>query len=1317
MPEKILAILHLEDDPNDALLIQRTIQKAGIECTIERVNSRPDFIAALDNGGFDIILLDYSLPGFDGFSALTLAKEKQPDTPVLLVTGSIGEELAAGSIKQGAYYYVLKDRLGRLVPAIRLALQDAANRTLQKQTQNALQEREKKYRTLFENMVQGVFYQRADGALIDCNSATLELFGLTKDEFLGRTSQNPQWKVIHEDGSKFPGEQHPSIQALQTGKPIYGVVAGIFNPRKNDFVWLIINAIPEFKEGEEKPYQVFVTLQDITAHKQVEEEIKVFAELGHELNAVSTEKVAAHVILTAADKLFGWDCCWLDLFSTDGNSAYDVLNIAIVDGRRVEALPTYKDDTPAKMLKRYIPDGARLILRNGSSMDDESLQTFGDKSRRSASLMFVPIRTAEKIIGIISIQSYTPNVYTSQDLNTFQSLADYTGIALDRIRIEQQIKENMDRYQAVMQQATDGIFLVDFQTKRILEANPSYGKILGYTASELQRLTLYDVVAEDRDIIDRNCQRVYEEGQVYLGERKHRRKNGTPVDTEVSISFIKYSGKEVMCRVVRDITARKRLEMKLADSEHKYRDLVETAQVGVYQTHLDGRILFANKTLANIFEFPLAQEVIGTSILDRYKNPVDRKRLFAELQQHKKVINFEIESITKNKKVINVLLSASLTGEVISGMAQDITPLKKAQEQIRLFNDAIQSVTDCVSIADLDNNILFVNAAFEKTYGLAKHDLLGKNIDQLWDYFDQDRKSRKIPQETLQNGSWQGEVINKRKNGELFSVWLSTAIIKNSSEQPIGMIGIARDITDQKKAEKWNHTFEELSLQLAKADTLDSLAIPVAKAADTLLNYDAFLFVQRLPNSELFKMAFAEDIINGKRQAVELDDFSIDIYRPMGHLLEGEPYILNRAKTNNLENWRRFGDESRPSASLLFAPVCFGKEVCGLISVQSYTPQRYQETDLMLLKSIADTIAPALRRVQIENVLRESEANLKEAQRIGHIGSWQWDITTNETLWSEETYRIFGLQYSDLKEQREKSLDLIHPEDRHRVDQALADAVNGVKEYNLDYRIILPDGTIKAIHAHAEVLRDSHGKANSLHGTVQDITDRKRAEENLQVSQEQLRALASHLQSIREEERTRISREIHDELGQSLTALKMDTSWLGKRLTKEQPLLTQKTKDMDVIIDRTIKTVKRITSELRPGLLDDLGLAAALDWQANEFSRHAGIAIKVSIVPATITLNREATTGLFRIFQETLTNIARHAHATRVTVSLVKKQIRIVLTIKDNGKGITQKQINSVQSLGLIGIRERVGYLEGTVEFKGIKGKGTTVVVQIPIKQ
>jgi signal transduction histidine kinase len=224
------------------------------------------------------------------------------------------------------------------------------------------------------------------------------------------------------------------------------------------------------------------------------------------------------------------------------------------------------------------------------------------------------------------------------------------------------------------------------------------------------------------------------------------------------------------------------------------------------------------------------------------------------------------------------------------------------------------------------------------------------------------------------------------------------------------------------------------------------------------------------------------------------------------------------------------------------------------------------------------------------------------------------------------------------------------------------------------------------------------------------------AEEELNKSHERLRNLSKYLQSSIEQERTSIAREIHDDLGQILSVLKMDLSWFGKRLPKSQTLVDKK-KSMEKVLNEAIKTVKRIITDLRPSLLDDLGLIAAIEWQAEEFQTRSGLECKLTVEPEDFVVDQERSTALFRIFQETLTNIIRHANATNVNISLTKKTSNLVMKVSDDGKGITKEQISHHKSFGLMGIRERAHGFGGNVEIVGIPGRGTTLTVKIPFDE
>jgi signal transduction histidine kinase len=238
----------------------------------------------------------------------------------------------------------------------------------------------------------------------------------------------------------------------------------------------------------------------------------------------------------------------------------------------------------------------------------------------------------------------------------------------------------------------------------------------------------------------------------------------------------------------------------------------------------------------------------------------------------------------------------------------------------------------------------------------------------------------------------------------------------------------------------------------------------------------------------------------------------------------------------------------------------------------------------------------------------------------------------------------------------------------------------------------------------------------SLISVLRDITERNRFEEELQRSREQLRELAIHQESVREDERAGIARELHDELGQLLTALKMDISWLSRHLDSIPPDQTRdKLSGMITLTDTSVSAVQRMSSQLRPGILDDLGLVAALEWLARDFQQRSGIQC-IAEVDNTLDISGHRATVLFRICQESLTNVSRHAQASQVTVSLGRRDFDVVLRVTDNGRGISSEEMEDPRSYGVMGMRERARAFGGRVTISGAPGEGTTVEATLPLE-
>jgi PAS domain S-box-containing protein len=354
-------------------------------------------------------------------------------------------------------------------------------------------------------------------------------------------------------------------------------------------------------------------------------------------------------------------------------------------------------------------------------------------------------------------------------------------------------------------------------------------------------------------------------------------------------------------------------------------------------------------------------------------------------------------------------------------------------------------------------------------------------------------------------------------------------------------------------------------------------------------------------------------------------------------------------------------------------------------------------------------------RKEFEEELERHRFELARAQTIAHLGSWVWDVQLNKLSWSDEVYRIFGLTPREFCATYEAFLDCVHPDDRELVDSSARESFENKKLYNIEHRIIRPDGEERIVHEQSENFYDEDGRPLKMIGTVLDITERKRAEKELEFSREGLRDLNKKLQSVREEEKLHLAREIHDELGQVITYCKLDLLWIKKEIKNPGEKIYEKLDTVVSHLDDSLRSVRRISSDLRPEILDILGISEAIKWQIQKFKDQTNIEYELDILPEKFDCAQEMSIDLFRIFQETLTNISRHAQATSVQVTFVKEKKCFRLIVKDNGKGFDVTFLEPFRSLGILGMKERALNWGGQIDISSRPHVGTIVTVSIPI--
>jgi signal transduction histidine kinase len=321
---------------------------------------------------------------------------------------------------------------------------------------------------------------------------------------------------------------------------------------------------------------------------------------------------------------------------------------------------------------------------------------------------------------------------------------------------------------------------------------------------------------------------------------------------------------------------------------------------------------------------------------------------------------------------------------------------------------------------------------------------------------------------------------------------------------------------------------------------------------------------------------------------------------------------------------------------------------------------------------------------------------------------------------SDQCLNVLGVSVETLRDNPELFMDIVLPEDRESLRRSKTDSAAGLGTWNWEGRLWIESfHDVKWVSLRASPRREE-GIGVIWEGIIINITQSRRREAELKESHERLREVSSHVMAAREHERIRIAQEIHDDLGGNLTAIKIDLDWLSRHIGEDDSVLLEKIQTIDRLVDRTIDSIRRMSRDLRPGIMD-FGIVAAIEWEAGEFSKRLGIPCEVSCAQEDVELEQDAAVAVFRIFQEALTNIAKHGRASKVWVRLDAggpgdaPGPMLELEVRDNGRGIAEPDKAKLNSFGIRGMVERAGLLDGKLTVSGAPGEGTTVLLSVPL--
>jgi PAS domain S-box-containing protein len=834
--------------------------------------------------------------------------------------------------------------------------------------------------------------------------------------------------------------------------------------------------------------------------------------------------------------------------------------------------------------------------------------------------------------------------------------------------------------------ATDENFLIKDWNKYAEE-------LYGYKAAEVKGKKITDViqlqVSDKENFFD-----ITKKQKIWKGEMQHTHKNGYSINVEVSTSAI-YNSKGVYVGaigIIHDISKRVEMEEQLKMLSIKLQKEVNLKSNDLdnfFERIADSFFILDNNwnyTYLNKNAIELHKEkeekMLGNNIWEIFPELV-KSDFYTALNKAKNTqlpVRGEFYYV-KEDKWFEDLIYPNKDG--LSIYYHDITGKKKAALELANAEAKFRSLVEQSMVGVYirrDEKIIYVNPRFAEIFGYTEKEIydnpnsvflvtneeigiVKKNVD--------DYKTGKIVSHNY-------EVKGKHKTGKIVYVELFGTLTNYDGKDAV--IGTAIDITERKiAAEQFTKATEALKIsndrfELVGKATKDAIW-DWDMNTDELKGNEIFCGLFNKPANTIFKFADFLDRVHEEDQILLKKNFENALEKKESLLLEEFRFTTSSGQ-NRIMNDRAY------------------------IMYKDGTSYR-------MLGAMQDITTVK----EAEEALITSEQKYKLLFNENPLPMW---------ILLEETGRFIDANtsatnyYGYTKEEFIKMpiMDL-HPKNDIAYEEWNKKSEKEKQQTEMKWEHQKKDGTIVKVHIISN--RIVYQGKNATLALANDITETYLAEENLQKSKQAFKELAAHLETIRENERTHMAREIHDELGQQLTGLKMDISWINKKVKSDDTMVQQKMRDTIELIDKTVITVRRIATQLRPSILDDLGLVEAMEWQSEEFERRSEIKSIFKTNMNHVKVSEEIATGVFRIFQESLTNVSRHSKASEVNTVFKIEDNLLTLSIEDNGVGFKEDTIKNKKTLGLLGMRERVSLINGTYNINGNTGLGTTVLITVPL--
>jgi len=1072
--------------------------------------------------------------------------------------------------------------------------------------------------------------------------------------------------------------------------------------------------------GEERDYEyrlircankeALAVVRDITERKQAETALNNYALAQNALLKVSQSVSSTLDLLTVLQTVSDGAAQVLDVETT---AVYLLEGEELILGATT---PPLDPQMPGTLRRAQLSDHPHILEAVSTELPvvlpDTRLAKLSPaendvvEQRRLRSLVFMPIKHEENVVGVLILGTVSqPREFSDREIDLCRTLTNELALGIqnarlhadlkrysneleirttERKRAEEELRYTEEMWRSITEDAPDYIMTLDNDLNIIFTNRAAPG----LTVAELLGKPLVSfALPEHQEMVIGALERARDRREMVVYETVYSLPDGGCIYFESRVVPRVVGGQLIGLTIqARDITERKRAGAEIQEWKSRYEVAVEASGHVLYDWNADTNEVTYGGELEGVFGYTIEDMAGGLSRWEELIHPDDLeyfKGSIEQLVEARSEAHLEYRVLAKNGEYKHVedrgrfVLDATGRKVRMIGLLEDITERKHAQERLWFLSSFVEQASDGMAVADMSGDLLFVNEAWANMHGYQSGDELGgRNLAVFHTEEQLEKEVEPFNESVLKEGSHRGEVGHLRSDGSTFPTQMTTTLLKGPDGEPFAFVGVATDITERKRAEEF----------LRKSEAQLRAMFDQAAVGITHITLDG--------NFQSTNRRFAEMLGYSEN---ELQSMSfVDVTHPDDREMTREYYeLIRKTRIGRYLLRKRYVTKT-------------GVTVWADLSVALVTGARGKPA--FFIGAASDVTEQHLA----EEAVKQREAEISSIFRAAPVGIGlvrdRVIIEVNDVFCAMVGYTAKELIGENAR------IVYANDEDYERVGRDKYGQIAASGMGTVETRFRRKDGVVIDILLSSAPVDPTNHHAEMTF-TALDITDRKRTEAALTESEQRLRGLAARLEEVREEERTGIARDLHDELGQKVTGLRLDLESLALQIPDSRTDLLASVASLANLAEECIDTTQSLSADLRPPMLDLLGLGSAAEWYTKAYAARSGLDCELDLPDSELNMPQKPATALFRILQEALTNVVRHAKATQIRVSLREEEGVAVLEVTDNGIGLPKPEAATVAPLGILGMSERAAAYGGELKVERVSPCGTMVEARIPVAE